>query len=293
MPFVRNPESFYGPDAAIVRGELTPDDCRAIEAAGLHHVVIGSTSDISNLSRIRGLTKLDVLAVDPVDLGPVSTLVSLRHLTVGGNWHGEISLAALPHLEVFGGDMKRPRASISGVLPESKLRFVQGNFDEKMITALSRCEALQTLAVHDIRIKDLDWLEGAAQQIRALSFTKCTVLADVGGLRHVPGLKFLKFERCRKLGRLDAIEVLASLELLQLDDCGDIDSLDPLQRCNALRLLTLNGDTRVLDGRISVLAPRADALSVRFVDRPTYDRAAATFAFDDAFFASAHAAYMN
>jgi len=292
MPFVRNPDSFYGPDAAIVRGELTPQDCHAIEEAGLHHVVIGSTSDISNLSRIRGLTKLDVQAVDPVDLGPVSGLVELRHLSVGGNWHGEISLALLVDLEVFGGDVKRPRASVTGVLPGSKLRFAQGNFDEKLLTALSRSASLQTLAVHDTRIKDLGWLEDAAP-IRALSFTKCSVLADLGGLRHVPGLKFLKFERCRKLGRLDTIEPLASLELLQLDDCGEIESLDPLRHCGALRLVTLNGDTRVQDGRISVLAPRAETLSVRFVDRPTYDRAAATFGFDEAYFASAYAAYMN
>jgi hypothetical protein len=291
MPFFRNAKSVYGPDAAIIDGELTVEDCCAIEEAGLHHVMIGGTRDLSNLVRIRGLTRLDVLAVDPVDLGPVSALVELRFLSVGGNWRGHISLAALQKLEVLTGQIHRPYGKISGIQPTSKLRFASGNFNEKQLQELSRCHDLRTLVVYLTRFKNLDWLMGASH-IQALSFQRCTALSDVSGLRHVPSLKFLQFGDCKKLGKLDALEALTALEVLLLDECGNIESLAPLKNLSSLRILSFIGETKVLDGRISALDFLPKGASVRFMNRLTYDRPASQFSFDQEHFAD-YVQYFN
>jgi hypothetical protein len=294
MSFERVTESVFGPDVAIIEGELTVEDCRAIEEAGLHHVVIGSTSDISNLVLIRGLTHLDVLAVELVDLGPVSRLVELKFIGIGGNWHGHISLAELRDLEVFGCMIAdRRRSSISGVLPTAKLRYVKGNFREELWTEFAHCQAMRTLFIYPTRqIKNLDWLAGTSQ-ITALGFAGCSFLSDIRGLQHVPSLEYLKFESCRKLGRLDALASLAMLKGLQLDECGNIESLTPLKKLASLQLLSFLGDTRILDGKLSVLESFSDKLSVRFINHPSYDRLASQFSFDDNAFAQLYTKYMN
>jgi hypothetical protein len=294
MAFEYAAKSVFGTDVAFIVGELTVEDCHAIEEAGIHHVVIGSTSDISNLVLIRGLTRMNVLAVDLVDLGPVSDLVELQVLRIDGNWHGHISLAALRNLEVFCCSIAdRRRSLVSGVLPMAKLRYAQGNFREELWTEFAHCQAMRTLDICPTRqIKNLDWLAGAGQ-ITTLAFGTCPFLSDMRGLQHVPSLKYLKFYCCRKLGKLDALAPLTMLEGLQLDECGNIESLAPLKALTSLQLLSFLCETRILDGKISVLESFSDKLSVRFINHPSYDRLASQFNFDKELFGRLYHRYMD
>jgi hypothetical protein len=269
-------------------------NCHAIEEAGLHYVRIVETRDISNLVRIHGLTGLEVYTIEErVDLGPVSELVELRSLWVNGNWRGHVSLAALRNLEVFGGEVKKcSGGSISGIPPTSKLRYAEGRFDEKQLLELSHCRDLRTFILILNRLKNLDWLVGASP-ISCLSFFDAYFLSDMSGLRYIPSLKYLKFQNCKRLGKLDALESLTALEVLLLDDCGDIESLIPLKKLGALRVLSLNGETKVLDGRTSVLDSLPKGASVRFMNRPIYDHPASQFSFDQEYFAQISDKYME
>jgi hypothetical protein len=292
MPYVRDAASIYGPEAAIVDGDLTVDDCRAINDAGIEHIVIKSAKDISNLQKIDKLSRLDILAVTAVDISSVSELVGLRRLCVGGNWFGRLSLRLLKNLEVFGGSIRHSHGSLQDIALATRLRYARGNFSEAQLRELTQCKRLKTLDISLTRFTTLDWLKDAAG-LNALSLTRCSSLACIRGIEHTPNLQFLKFQECRKLKKLQGIEVLAQLKVLLIDDCGTLDSLAPISKCQSIDVLSFLGDTNIADARVSVLDEIDTLKFVRFIDRKHYDRTSTQFNFDLKYFETVFLKYLS
>lgn len=105
--------------------------------------------------------------------------------------------------------------------------------------------------------------------ISSLELLNMNHLKSLHGVENLP-LKKLRIESCKSLEDIEPVRNLKSLEFLSINDCGEITSLAPLKNLINLEVLHFSGNTKILDGDLSVLSTLPKLREVLYQKRNSY-----------------------
>ncbi len=222
-----------------------------------------SLADVTDLSRLRDLTNIQVLYLrgTPVsDISPISCLINLRLLNLGYTLASDISpLSGLTNLQAL--DLQRSQVSdlssltdlralhtvhlngtpVSDISPISRL-FVLSvlslSFTELSdITPLSGLTSLQTLYLDNTRVSDVSPLSGlTALQTLSLQNTQVSDVSPLSGLTALQRL----FLWSTPVSDVSPLQDLFALQMLHLPNT-QVSDVSPLSGLTALQRLDLWG----------------------------------------------------
>lgn len=149
--------------------------------------------------------------------------------------------------------------------------FYTGTFAGPDLGPLRNLSELRTLSLKDY--PRLVSLAGIADlvNLRDLTIGADRRFTDIAPIAGAPWLERLWFGACRGIGSISPLSAVKSLRWLYLDDCGDVESLTPLAHLDALEDVSFVGDTKVLDGKIAMLAELPRLRDSWFQNRRFYD----------------------
>jgi internalin A len=201
-------------------------------------------TDLSPLSGLTGLQRLDLLGTGVADLSPLSGLTGLQSLDLGSTGVTDLSpvsgLTGLQSLNlgITGVTDLSPLSGLTGL--QSLNLGITGVTD---LSPLSGLTGLQSLNLGSTGVTDLSPLSGLTG-LQSLDLGR-TGVTDLSALRGLTGLQLLDlgFTWVRDLSPLSG---LTGLQLLDLGGAGVTD-LSPLSGLTGLESLDLWRSTRVTD----------------------------------------------
>lgn len=141
-----------------------------------------------------------------------------------------------------------------------------GRFTRELFANL---KSLKVLFLSAVQLGDLTPLQELSK-LEALTVAAAKGLQSLGGIEAMHRLRSLTIESSRGLGSLQPIGDLVDIKRLWLHNCGPINTLKPLEKLIQLREVTLSGNTKVIDGDLSVLRELPQLKTVCVVDQPHY-----------------------
>jgi internalin A len=218
-------------------------------------------SDIGDtLDRCLILRDLDFSNTQLFDLGPLSTLSTLRHLNLGyTKIRGIEDLKGLTQLEFL--DLEETVVEDLSPLRELiNLRHLQLRHTNIMdITALTNCRQLKTLDLYDTKIRDIRPLRGHTELTTlTISYTD---IADIDVVSTLTGLDTLNASNC-DMTDFSPISKLTKLETLDLSDTFIEDLSQLIGENQQLNFINICGT------RVSTIAPLFDLPFIKTVYLP-------------------------
>ena len=287
MTYFFDPTSVYGPDTAIIRGNLTIEDIQRliddqISSVALNGAFGWTSKGLDLLPRLLHLKKLDILAYEKTNIDCIAAIPSLEELYLGAHTHGGLSFQKLTSLKTFRFHDGQLRLSFSNFSAAGSLITVAGNPSAAHIKGLAEVSNLKNLELSSKNLEDLSWLKNF--KLKFLDLSGCNKLSKLDGIDTQKDLDFLMFGDSRRILNLNELSTCTSLKFLMFDECGKLDSLTPLAGLHQLNLVSFLGDTNILDGRISAIDECKNLQQVRFVDRKHYDKKKAAYSFSQDYF---------
>lgn len=202
------------------------------------------------------------------DASILSSLSELRLLGVEADLRGELDFGPLSKLEVALLRWVKP---LEGVTNCRQLRhFNVSSWPDADLARLAQLTKLQVLHLYSRKLQSLRGI-AAFPHLERLDLHGCPKLTSLEGVETCRRLTSVSLSACR----IDAVSIMAtlpSLRTLALDSCGDLKTLSPLTELRELESLSFNGNTRVLDGDLSVLERLPKLRALVFAPRRSYNR---------------------
>lgn len=186
-------------------------------------------TDVSSLSRTRGLSSLVLSDVRSLSTAALLGAAGLRTLHLGNGVRASLSLPA--GLEALSGSPSGPHLSSCAGLRSLYLTDLR----PEHLPHLALPE-LRELTVNSTRCPDLSGLSASLPRLAALALSGHTRTDDLAGLT---GLRWLSLHAQAPLTDLSGLAGMRSLETLSLNPMAGGFSLAPLAALPALRHLTL------------------------------------------------------
>lgn len=197
-------------------------------------------SHLTSLEGLQWATNIGSLDLDDLqtdDIGPLSTITNLYHLTIAGGLVDDLTPLA-DHIKLSTLTLSDvPVADLSALENLTEMQFLTlASVDVTDLSPLRRMVKMHTLSILDApRLTDVSPLSGMAN-LWALTLRDNPLLTNISGLRDI-----------------------SSVEVITLYD-NDLTSLDGLQDKPLLRILT------AANNRISSVAPLVGAVSLTDVN---------------------------
>jgi hypothetical protein len=212
-----------------------------------------------------------LVLADLTDLTPLSRLTGVRELVIEASSKARLALDAFPHLQALGIDWRL--VDLGRNVPHRQLTYLGvRHLPDVSLERLARTfPALEHLKITEA--PKLASLAGVAQleMLRFLDLAWCPMLADIDDVRaRSSTLERLFIDVCRRINSIEPVAALRELRWLRVSDCGDLASIAPLRSLDKLEILDAWGDTKVLDGDLSVLASLPALNEVRMKSRREY-----------------------
>jgi hypothetical protein len=256
---------------------LTIEDL--VESGRICHLVLNSAHGFNeptlDFLRQWPISRLDVLARNIVDLGPISRL---RHVLAGQSVmavhpssDGTLDLNGFESLRKLSVPWSLVRNQTDAMAQVTDLFFL--NYQGMDLAPLAASKSLTVLRMkHYPQIRSLNGL-GEFDRLHQLSIHGAAKLTDLSALRDsgtAQTLSELQLETCRKITVLDEIASATRVQFLNLGNCGEIASLKPLSDMSELRRLHLYESTKILDGDLTPLLALPRIEKLRMADRRSY-----------------------
>ena len=225
----------------------------------------------SSIGFIRALAGLEGLAITDWKLKgiePVAELHQLRLLRLSTPLVRQpLDLGSFPLLLELGIDFAE---TVSRVDECTTLKEVfLGRFKSPSMESLNH---LQQLIRADFSEPSFEAIGNVdLPELQYLTIRACQSLTDWSGIAKLRSLKAIILRSTTQLCSLEPFVELSGLERLILEDCGRIESLEPLAKLQKLTTLIIVGNTRIMDGNMSVLLNAPRIKDVRFPNRSNYD----------------------
>jgi len=229
----------------------------------LVHVDFTDCTGLRDLAPLRGLLKLQTLAIDGCEYiselypWPMLETLSLsecprvnastnwsllypklRSLDVSHNPQTWVSLPAhLHHLDISAC------ANLDRLPTLSSLQKLRMHYktDITNVHAFVQDSLEQLEVSHAQQLYDISAVRRCAQTLRVANFEHCMFLTNLRGLETCYQLRSLNLRRCVLLTDVDVLAGCAALEELNLSWCCSLVSIDALLHCPRLRTLHLQG----------------------------------------------------
>jgi Leucine-rich repeat (LRR) protein len=231
-----------------------------------------SACDLAFLSELSFLRALELTDWNLDDVSGVHALQSLVRLKISTYCKTSIDFAAFPALEDLSLEWRPGARSLFGC--SSLRRVFLNKYAEDDLVPLLALPRLSHLSVASPKIDRLGASKSSSLEFLGVYAAKRLVTLD--GVEQLPNLTALEVNDCPRVSDLRPLRSLRRLASIHLCNDGNILSLEPLAGHEQLEELLFYGNTRIEDGRISVLKPLG-ALRVAFQDRRHYDMKRAEF----------------
>lgn len=226
-------------------------------------------TDVQFLRQLYDLRGVEIYSPDVRD---VSAIASLRNLCVVGldcDLKVPVELSQLSELRVVKATWK---SALKSVLQCSGLKHLNltnwPDVDLRSLASMTRLAKLQLTSRKLVSLRGIT----AFSALEWVDLHACPKLESIDEIRACAGVSHLEVTSCKGVRDISAIGELGSLRELHLDNDGDIETMIPLQRCKLLERLSFFGDTRVIDGKLSVLEQLPRLTTLVFAPRRHYDR---------------------
>lgn len=256
---------YYGPDGGAFLKLLLA--LTRIKSLALKRGLF-SGSRVSFLGRLTGLERLTLVDWKLKDPPPIEHLITLQKLELNTPILSRpTDLRNFSDLRELNVSAAETVTGLESCVNLEKLFIARLKFD-----SLSRLNNLRKLKVAEfseptfLQIGPVD-----LPALESLVFKAVRDLEDWKGLEGLPLLKTFWLFKVPKVKALDPFKALQKLEWLLLEDCGRIESLEPISTLPRLRQVNIIGNTRIMDGRVSVLLNAPNLREVSFPSRSSYD----------------------
>ncbi|MDP2271198.1 MAG: hypothetical protein Q8K32_10740 [Archangium sp.] len=254
----------------ILRGPWRPEYPDFMRRQGIDGLRLGDSAgpDVGFLSEVPFLRSLEIYSRAVRDCSVLSSLNELRLLGLQCELRGSIDFGPLAKLEVALLSWEK---AVDGVLGCRQLRHLNvSGWPEVDLSKLAQLDKLQALYLQSRRLQSLHGLS-AFPVLEHLDLHGCPKLASLAGVEACQRLTSLSVSACR-VGDVSVLASLPGLRTVELDSCGDIGTFAPLAALHDLERLSFDGNTRVLDGDLSVIEGFPKLHSLVFAPRGLYNR---------------------
>ena len=274
----------YG-DRLVPAGRWNERHVKFMSAHGLNEIHFNrergfaSDGDYRFLEQVpKDLLGLKIIDHEATNLAPCQTLAStLKSLDLSfvGKFRQPMAFDRFVKLERLRILVPVPGAESLFQCPRLE-RLALSRYSGKLSRDLfANLRTLKMLFLSSVKLEDFGALRDLLL-LEELTVAAAKGLHSLSGIEGMHQLRSLTIESSRRLGSLQPIEGLAGVERLWLYNCGPIDTLKPLEKLTELREITLNGNTRVVDGDLSILNALPHLKTVCVVDRLHYQPRAAS-----------------
>lgn len=134
-----------------------------------------------------------------------------------------------------------------------------GGYKSEDLGSVGRLINLKRLDVRTSSIRSLEGIAGLkCMELLELNYLKnLRILSELGELHQ---LKKLSIVNCPKISSIEDLRHLTNLEFVRIDNCKNIESIKPLNDLDELQTVHLLQNTNVVDGDMTPLLKRKDAL---------------------------------
>lgn len=223
--------------------------------------------DISFLSSIPHLRRLDVYSRSITDLSLVYGLQSLEELGIDCRLKQPLDLTRFSCLRSF---FARWTPKLKSVWECDKLtRLILLAYPSETLDLLHELANLKELGLDSRSLRTTRGIETCAN-IETFRPALCTKLEDLAGMETLDHLRLFDMASCKKVSDISPLDGKSSIRDVQLRDCGVIKSLKPLVSCKNLERLDFVGTTKIEDGDLSLAWELPQLRFMHFQDRRHY-----------------------
>lgn len=258
----------------LVRGRWDANYKTIIEKEKIKELVLNEDigweqKDISFFSELRdtGLIYLALYSRKTTDVSVLAELKNLEILNLDCSFGNAPDFSNFEKLRRFSCDWRENAATI--YKHPSLEELVLSKYPHKTIGNLAEMRSLKSLHVFSRALETLDNIETGAN-LTDIEFSYCPQLRDIGAIKGCSKLRRINFSKCKNIGDISAVKSLTDLEVIDLEDCGEIENLSALKHLKNLFAVRFIGNTKILDGDLSMLTKLPKLNSVSFQNRKNY-----------------------